>query len=394
MMIEPDEALARVLDLVKPLPAVQVPLAEAAGYILAESIRADRDYPPFDRAMMDGAAVRLADAGRTVEVRGEVAAGDRAALSVVPGTCLNIMTGAPCPEGTEAVVPEEALLRRGALVTLPGEIPHGANIVSRGAECRKDSLTLEEGDTVTALAAGVLASLGRERVRIIAPPEVALIITGKEVVRGDSRPGPAEIRDANGPMLEALVSASGATVSMRLHAEDTPESLARMLERASGSDLVLLSGGVSAGKFDLVPGELERFGAEILFRKVRQKPGKPLLFARRGEQVIFGLPGNPLAVHFCFHRYASAALRKMMGKQPSGSTMKGVLAEAVSGGGQRHWFMPGAARWIDGVWRIRPIAPRSTADLFNAHRANCYVHIPQGESTLLPGTEVQFEISA
>jgi molybdopterin molybdotransferase len=382
-MIDPTSALDLVLENTDLRPGVSLPLSEALGCILAEPVVTDRDYPPFDRAMMDGVAVHAGDAGTTVKVIGEVAAGTRFDRKIEPGTCVNIMTGAPCPENTDTVVKEEALQRSGDEVTLPEKIAVGKNIDRRGSERPAGAEVLDAGDEVTPLAAAVLATVGRTEVKVRAWPRIGLITTGREVVEPGAAPKPHQIRNSNGPMLAAMAARC---MIERFHADDTEAALHESLERAGHCDVVLLTGGVSAGKYDLVPGQVEQYGAKILFHKVLQKPGKPLLFARNDKQLIFGLPGNPLAVHFCYHRYVQAAIRVMTGRPGRIAALEGVLAEAVGNKGKRHTFM--LARAEEG--KVTPCRRVGMADLFTTVKANAYLYLPPGKREWSAGEPVEF----
>jgi molybdenum cofactor synthesis domain-containing protein len=391
-MIHPDEALQLVLQTADKLPPKAVPLVEAHGLKLAEPIPADCDYPPFPRAMMDGYAVRVADAGRRVPVVGEVAAGQSATTPVADGQCLEIMTGAPCPPGTEAVVQTEQARRDGDQVTLPRRITGGQHIAAVGSECPLGRLVLEPGQSVTPLAVAVLASFGRTTVRVIPRPGVSVITTGGELIRPDRDPGPGQIRDSNGPMLVAMARDMGVSAPSHRHAEDRIEAILDAIEAAQ-TEIVLLTGGVSAGKYDLVPEALEEYGAETVFHKVRQKPGKPLLLAKKGAQLIFGLPGNPLAGHFCFHRYVAATIRLMEGKPAVREPVVGRLSGAVWPKASRTFFIAGYAERGDEAdkhWVIHPLPGVSSADVFTSCPANCYVEVPPGNSEYPPGETLRF----
>jgi molybdopterin molybdotransferase len=396
-MIDPQQALALVLQVAARRPPRRVPLAAAAGLMLAQSVRADRDYPPFPRATMDGFAVCTADAGRTVKVVGEVAAGQDVKIEVAPGHCLEIMTGAPCPPGTEAVVKKEETSRDGDWVVLPARISSGENIAPRGSECEAGRLVLESGQTITPLAVAVLASFGLESVEVFPRPSLAIVTTGAELIppgRPPGRPlGPGQIRDSNGPMLRAMAHELGIEQPALLHAEDRLEAILQALDRAAAKDLVLLTGGVSAGKYDLVPDALESHDAECIFHKVAQKPGKPLLLAQKGPQLLFGLPGNPLSCHLAFHRYVAAAIRQMEGKPPLPGPFRGQLTEPVRPRRSRTFYVQARAELLpqqSAAWQIRPLLGASSADMFACHRANCYVEVPPGETPIPAGEVLQF----
>ncbi len=391
-MIDPDEALRLVLEAAAPLAPRDVPLGEACGLRLAQEVRADRDYPAFDRAMMDGYAVRSADGGRSVAVTGEVRAGMVSPVSVVEGRCLEIMTGAPCPAGADAVVPKEHARREGDRVQLPRAIAPGHHIAPQGSECPADRVVLVPGQTVTPLAVAVMASFGLRSVRVVPRPVLGTITTGSELVRADAEPGPAQIRDSNGPMLSAMTVDLGLARPLHLHADDRPEAIVHALGTLSDRDIVLLTGGVSVGNYDLVPDALRSYGAEVLFHKVRQKPGKPLLVARKGRQLVFGLPGNPLATHLCFHRYVTAAAAKMAGSRNVRQLVTGELSGPVSPKPGRTSFVPAVAAFVAGAgrWRVRPTPGLSSADIFGSCRANCYLHVPPGSAAVAAGECLAF----
>jgi molybdopterin molybdotransferase len=400
-MISPDEALRLVLDAATPLPPVALPLADALDLILAEPVASDRDDPPFDRAMMDGYAVRLAGAGRSSLVIGEIAAGSSFASSLDDGQAIEIMTGAPCPPGTEAVVPKEDVRREANRVMLPAAIRPQQNIAPRASVCRAGQTILEPGTAVTPLVIGVLASAGRAQVSAIPRPHIAIVTTGEELVSETDWPGAAQIRDSNGPMLAAMASRLGLAEIHLAHARDTPDDLRAALDAADDADAIVLTGGVSAGKYDIVPGVLAERGARHVFHKVAQKPGKPFLFAVRERptrssfgppQLFFGLPGNPLACHLCFHRYVAAAVRKMTGLPPASPPLAGRLTEPFSVTGPRVLFQLARAERNDGGdWLLTALRGRGSADLINPAAANALIRLdPQAPPT--ESKNISFEL--
>ena len=391
-MIAPDEALRLVLRHASRLPSRTVPLADACGLELAEPVLADRDYPPFPRAMMDGFAVRLADAGGAVRVVGEIAAGQSAPTEVTERRSLEIMTGAPCPPGTEAVVQKEHVRKERDSVLLPGRIMRGQHIAPQGSECHAGELVLRPGQIVTPLAVAVMASFGMQAVRVTPRPPLAIITTGAELIPPGQKPGPSEIRDSNGPMLVAMARDLGLDQVVHDHAEDSLDSIVTVLGKVAETDIILLTGGVSVGNYDLVPQALRVFGAELVFHKVRQKPGKPLLFARKNAQLMFGLPGNPLATHFCFHHYVTPAIRQLDGKTAVADPMFGKLASPVQPKSGRTSFVPahGARDDESGDWKIHPLPGVSSADIFASCNANAYVELPPGQVEIPTGDTLAF----
>ena len=391
-MIAPDEALGLVLKHAPRLPSRTVPLADACGLELAEPVLADRDCPPFPRAMMDGFAVRLTDAGNVVRVVGEIAAGQSASTDVTEGRSLEIMTGAPCPPGTEAVVQKEHVSRNEDDLALPDRIMRGQHIAPQGSECRAGDLVLRPGQTVTPLAVAVMATFGMEAVRVTPRPTLAIITTGAELIPVGQDLGPSQIRDSNGPMFVALARDLRLNRVVHEHAEDSLDSIVAALEKAVANDILLLTGGVSVGNYDLVPQALKVFGAEIVFHKVRQKPGKPLLFACKNAQLIFGLPGNPLASHLCFHRYVVPAIRQLDGKTAVADPVLGKLASPVQPKRGRTYFVAAHGMRDDetGDWKIHPLPGVSSADIFTSCSANAYVEVPPGQVEIPAGEALGF----
>jgi molybdopterin molybdotransferase len=300
----------------RPLPAACVPLEQALGCRLAEIPRADIDLPPADLSVMDGYAVRSADVavGRPVPVVAEVRAEQVPAL-LPPGTAARIFTGATLPPGADAVIPQEQATRHpdGTVELPPAQT--GSFVRRQGELCRAGAALADPPDEVTPQLVALLAAAGAARVRIVPRARVAVLSTGSELVPPDRRPAPGQIRDANGPMLAALARRAGFPVTLVSHAPDKPDALRAALERAlSTADLVLTSGGVSVGDYDLVPQTLRQIGARIIFHGVAIKPGKPTLVARRGSAWVLGLPGNPI----------SALVGWRLLGRPLGQTLSGV----------------------------------------------------------------------
>ena len=391
--VAPHEATQLVLQAAAVCPPVRVPLADAHGRVLAEAILADCDYPPFDRAMMDGYAVAENAAGRQLAVVGLAAAGRPAARGPALDGCIEIMTGSACPPGTDAVVQKEHVRMEGARVVMPQRIAPGQHISRRGSECRRGELVLHPGQRLDALGIAALSTFGVNAVLVVRQPRLTIIATGGELVKSGQTPVAGQIRDANGPMLAVLAQTFGQPRPAVLHAADEPASLAAALAAASDSDVVLISGGVSAGRFDLVPAALEQAGTEVIFHKVVQKPGKPLLVARRGAQLFFGLPGNPLACHLCFHRYVAPALRIMRGEKPSSLGGFARLAATVSRDRSRTRFVlatlePATSPAAPPL--ARPLPTVSSADIFHGCGATAYLEIMPGTGDLCAGDVVPF----
>jgi molybdopterin molybdotransferase len=388
-MILPQDAFQSVVAACLRLPAREMGLDEVTGLQLAEDIAADSDFPPFRRATMDGFAVRLADAGKALPIAGEIPAGVEWSESWPEETCLEIMTGAACPPDVEAVVPKEQVRREGDKIVLPVEIAAGANIAPQASECPAGKIVLSAGQTLTPLTVAVAAAVGRTRVRAIPRPSMAIVITGEELSGENEMPQGAKIRDSNGPMLAALARTAGLIAVELVRVRDKQAEIFRALERFAKCDVLVLSGGVSAGKYDLGPRVVQDWGGEAIFHHVMQKPGKPLFFARKEKQLVFGLPGNPLGCHFCFERYVAAALDVLMGKNPRVREFKGTLSAAIRAKGERTHFITAlctSSTAANGVWQAAPLPAVSSADIFSCTKANCFVEVPPGEETWPAGS--------
>ncbi len=399
--VDPDHALQLVLAAAAQLGAAHVGLASALGSVLDESVVADRDYPPFDRAIMDGFAVHLAAAGRELPVVGEVAAGQVASAALPHDTVVAIMTGAPCPAGTEAVVPVEAVIQGSGSVRLPPTITPGQNVAARGSECRTGTEILQPGQEVTPLRLALLATVGRTTVRVRRPPTLAIISTGDELVPVASTPGPAQIRSSNGVMLAAMAELCGLKAVTQFHAGDDLDALQAALETVSDHDMIVFIGGVSVGRHDLVPAAIAAYGGQTVFHRVRQKPGGPMLFATkavgtpgftaRPSQLIFGLPGNPLSAQLGFHRYVRPTIRVSMGLDPRPPASTGRLTDSVTVDGSRSAFRLCRIAPGEMGWQVTPVANRGSADIFAAAAADALARFEPAKEPYLAGSEVRFE---
>lgn len=394
-MIDPRRALEHVLEEVEALDGTSVPLEEAHGHVLAEDIHADRDQPPFDRAMMDGLAVCAGDAGRQVRIVGEIAAGDprEDGPRVRPGTAVSIMTGAPCPPGADTVVPKEQIEVEHGAALLPAAVLPGKHIANRGTECRSGEKVLARGDRISPLASAVLASFGVTRIRVHARPLVEVFVTGDEIVTPEETPTGRQIRDSNGPLLASMLAGIGISDIWVEHIRDRLPDLRRAAEAAAAgpAQVLVFTGGVSAGDYDHVPQALQEAGAQLVFHKVAQKPGKPLLFARFPDKLAFGLPGNPLSCHLNFHRYIAPALRRMMGQPVHPRGGRGRLRRALDAPqGKTRFALVRVHPAEDGTVELEPLRPHGSADIYGAVHAEAFVQVAPG-SVCEAGAMLPFE---
>ena len=390
-LLDPDRALALVIENASGPQPERQRVTDAVGRILLEPVTAVAAQPPFTKSMMDGFAVRCADAGSVVRCVGEAAAGSVTDAPVTTGQVVEIMTGAPCPRGTEAVVKVEDVERLDGGVKLPEVVEPGAHIQTEGMFCRPGDEVLPAGAVVSPLGLATLIAVGVSEVVVAKAPSLTVITTGNELVGLGGPLGPAQIYNSNGPMLQAMARFSGVVDVHTVHADDTRESLHTALRSADASDIVVLTGGVSMGRYDLVPEVLTELGWQQVFHKVRQKPGKPILFSQNDGHLVFGLPGTPLGSHFGFHRYVGAAIRKRLGLKGGRPQHNGRLAERLrSSSGRTLFRLARALREGDG-WHIRPLSWGGSSDLVGPGMANCYLRLEPGEHELKAGTELSFE---
>jgi molybdenum cofactor synthesis domain-containing protein len=390
-MIEPNEALQRVLENTPPPEPINVPIADALGRVLAQDIKADQDYPPYNRAMMDGYAARLTDAGQQTKIIGEVPAEKPCDIELLDGQCVSIMTGGLCPPGAQVVVPIEHTTLMGEQVLLPQELKPNKHIAPRGSECPKDHIVLSTGETISPLAIADLATFGITTVSIYKRPTVAILPTGSELVPPDQTPGPGQIRDSNSSMLAAAIMALGLNPPIMLTAPDSIEALTQTItQQLNAADILILTGGVSAGKYDLVPQVLQNLGAQIIFHKVKQKPEKPILFARRENKLIFALPGNPLSALIGFTRYVSAAIRQFSGQTPTLPDAHGTLTAPIDNRGHQIRFVFAKATPAPDAWQILPLPGQGSADIYATAPANCTITLPP-ETDYPAGANINFQ---
>jgi len=393
-------ARSTVLVHTRPLPPETVPLTPSLlGAVLAEDVASDLDAPPHDKSMMDGYAVRSADlpGGRgELTVIEEVMAGQTPRLAVGEKQATRIMTGAPVPSGADAVVMVERTRTADGRVHIddPGLQP-GRNIVTRGREMRRGDVVLRAGAVLRPQEFGLLAAVGRTTAAVIPSPRVAVLPTGDELVDPAETPGPAQIRNSNGPMLLAQIARAGGRPHPLGVARDRLDSLRPLVAEGLDYDVLLLSGGVSAGKLDLTPGVLQEAGVVAHFHKIEMKPGKPLFFGTRERAdgrppaLVFGLPGNPVSTFVCFELFVRPALRRLRGLPDSDeATVTAVLAEDFAYRTDRPTYHPARLEVGDDGWRVRAVPWFGSADLRGLLEMDALVVLPAGDHRHAAGTRL------
>jgi len=347
-MISVAEAIQIVRQQTQTLETERVELPNALGRVLAQEIVADSDLPPFDRSQMDGYAVQAADttnAPVSLRIVGESAAGKGWHQRMNSGEAVRIMTGAPVPEGADSVQQVELTheLKDGTVVELLSAVEHGKSIVKRGEEIAAGETILRAGVTINAAMMAVLAAFGYAQVEVARRPRVAVAATGSELVSVNEKPGQDQIRDSNNYSISAYAELAGAVVQRLPLTRDEASLLTRQIgEAAANFDVVVTSGGVSMGVYDVTKNALKELGAEIFFERVALRPGKPIVFARLpGGALVFGLPGNPVSVSVTFNLFARTALLAMQGaNEPVLKQESALLARAVRGTMDRESYLP------------------------------------------------------
>ncbi|MEE2706989.1 MAG: gephyrin-like molybdotransferase Glp [Planctomycetota bacterium] len=416
-MLSVEEALEKILAVARQGTTERVHLRDAAGMTLAEDVSSDVDSPPHDKTLVDGYAVQSADfATRVVQEPGhrvelevveEITAGAVPTSRVTSGRAASIMTGAPIPEGADAVVmceETEAIaepgLPHGAVLFHNHQVRPGQNIMNRAASMRRGQVVLGSNTLLRPIEIGLLAEVGREHVVVHSRPSVAVMPTGNELVEPGIEPGPGRIRNSNGPMLAACGRRAGAAVVDLGIGRDDRGQLEQLARRGLEYDVLLICGGVSAGVLDLVPEVLTAIGVEQVFHKINMRPGKPLWFGlapRAGasdrETLVFGLPGNPVSSFVCFELFVARAIAKLVGRSESQSPrLRAALGQPHQHRGPRPTYHPALVRWLDGAAIVEPLAWRGSSDLRSLTDANALVIFPGEDRQYDAGDLVDCEL--
>ncbi len=395
-MLTPAQAETLIEQHLVCLPIESLPLTQAAGAVLRENIYAERDQPPFDRVAMDGIAITAAGAASNLgrlRVCATQAAGDPPRTLSDPGTCIEIMTGAILPAGCDAVVPVEQVTRSGEFAEIGRKaVTPWQNVHRRGSDCQQGSLLLAAGTRLSAPEVAIAAGAGMARLRVSAQPMIVVISTGNELVEPGDPIEPHQVRRSN---------AYGITASLRQHGfgrvtddhvrDDEAELTARLSFHLRTHDVLILSGGVSMGKLDLVPKVLEKLGVSLVFHHVAQRPGKPMWFGvSKSGPAVFALPGNPVSTLVCLARYVLPALRAAMG-QASGEAPRIALTAPVEVRTPLAFYMPVKLRSDDwGRTSAEPCPTNGSGDFTALAGTDGFVELPPGPNTYPKGFVARF----
>jgi molybdopterin molybdotransferase len=399
-MLTYEQARQTVIDQIAkkkgPRTTTVVSIWDALGHVLAQQVKTDREYPPFDRSTRDGYAVRAGDASQGVELRciGEIKAGDTVTAPLARWTCVQIMTGAAVPPCADAVVMIEHVQRQGDNVRFDRDTRAGQNIVPRGSEAKSGEVVLSAGTRLGYAEVALAAQVGQTEVLCAAKPRVAILSTGDEVVLVDQKPGPFQIRNSNSVSLSAQTKLAGGEPVLLGNAADRPDVLRAKIERGLRDDVLVMSGGVSMGKYDLVETVLKDLGAEFFFDAVAIRPGRPAVFSRCRDTFIFGLPGNPVSTMVTFELFVTPAIDLLNGAEarplPLVQAQLGVALKEKPG--LTH-FLPARVEWPRvesqrATPEVKPLAWQGSGDVAALAKANCFLVIPADREEISAGETV------
>src|SRR5688500_2641859 len=386
-----DDALARVLAQARPLAAETVPVASAAGRVLAEDVAARVDLPPFASSAMDGFAVRAADLPGRLPIVLRIAAGVPADRPLAPGEAMEISTGGAVPEGADAIVPVEVVVETDNNIDVADAVRPGAHVRPAGGDVRAGELLLEAGSVLGAAQIGALAAAGVADVRCSRRPSVVVLSTGAELRAPGDELGPGQIHESNGPMLAAAFEAAGAIVERIGPIADDEGVHREALGRGLAADVLVSSGGVSVGPHDLVRRILAELGVEEDFWGVAVRPGKPLAFGTRGATLVFGLPGNPVSSLVAVELFVRPALLALQGAaRPGPRYESGRLASALARNAARDELVRARTGFETGETVLEPLTGQESHMIARAAAADALVLVPSGEGELSAGERVRY----
>ena len=364
-------------------------LREPSGRILAEQVAADRNYPPFNRSIRDGFAVRASDVaqpGARLRLIGESRAGVAFEGAVGAGECVRILTGAAVPKGASAVIMQEYARDEGEFVVFEQAAKLGQHYVHAGAEARVGEVVIPRGTRLSYAELAMAAEVGRVSLVVNRRPRVAILSTGDEVVEVDKTPGPFQIRNSNTISLSAQIALAGGEPVPLLNAKDDLADLREKIEEGLAADMLLLSGGVSVGKYDLVERALRELCAEFFFDSVALRPGKPAVFGWCKGKPVFGLPGNPVSTMVTFELFAVPGIELLSGYQPQPLPFfRAKLGHAINEKAGVAHYLPARVGWPNGEPRVELMLWEGSGDIGAVVRGNCFVKVDQSRLNIEAG---------
>ena len=399
-MIQVQEALDKILTKIQFKGVEKVSLDQALGRVLTEDVVSRINNPPLDNSAMDGYAVIAKDIQSAtpenpvkLEMVEEIAAGYTAKGTLKPGQTMRIMTGAPIPPGADAVLMQEDTQKDGDSILCLDRADVEENIRRAGEDIKIGESVLKKGTTLSPAHIGMLAVIGRSQIAVGQRPTVAILSTGDEILELDETPEGPQIFNSNGHMLAAQIKSAGGIPVYLGIAKDTEEDLMEKFAWALKADIVVSSGGVSVGDYDLVKSTLQKMGQEMLFWKVAMKPGKPLAFGRIGKTPIFGLPGNPVSSFVSFEQFVRPSLRKVLGcSDLSHKTVQAKLTRTINKKPGRLHFLSSIVSWADGEYTVTPAGEQGSGILKSAANANGLLIFPLEAEEIKQGQEVAVQL--
>ena len=371
-----------------PRATANISVWDALGFVLADEIKTDREYPPFHRSTRDGYAVRASEAspGATLRCATEIKAGDTVAQPLAPGTCVQIMTGAAVPEGADAVVMIEHTSRDGDSVRFDRAAQPGQNIVPCGSEAKRGETILSPGTRLGYAELALAAQVGATQLRCASKPRVAILSTGDEVVSVDQQPGPFQIRNSNSVSLAAQVRLAGGEPLLLGNAADRIDDLREKITTGLREDVLVLSGGVSMGKYDLVETVLKDLGTEFYFDAVAIRPGRPAVFGKCRDTFVFGLPGNPVSTMVTFELFVVPAIDLLSGAPARNlAFVEAHLAAALNEKPGLAHFLPARVDWRGTIPEVKALRWQGSGDIAALARANCFLVVAADRSQVQIG---------
>jgi len=394
-MLTFEQARAKVIEQVGklrgPRACASVSVWDALGLVLAQEVKTDREYPPFDRSTRDGYAVRAVEVAPGTELQcvGEIKAGDVVTKTLAVGTCVQIMTGAAVPPGADAVVMIEHTQRGGDVVRFERAAREGQNIVRRGTEASAGQTVLSSGMRLGFAELAMAAQVGAAQLQCAKRPRVAILSTGDEVVSLDQQPGEFQIRNSNSVSLAAQVRIAGGDPVPLGNAADRVEDLGEKIERGLKEDALVLSGGVSMGKYDLVESVLKALGAEFFFDGVAIRPGKPAVFAICQGKPVFGLPGNPVSTMVTFELFVAPAIDILSGADARPLPLvEARLGEGLNEKPGLAHFLPARIEWRAAAAEVKALKWQGSGDITALRNANCFLVVPANREKIEVGEPV------
>ena len=399
-MIQVQEALDKILSQIQFKGVEKVPLDQALGRVLTEDVVSRINNPPLDNSAMDGYALIAGDIQSAtpenpvkLEMVEEIAAGYTAKGTLKPGQTMRIMTGAPIPPGADAVLMQEDTQKDGDSILCLDRADVEENIRRAGEDIKIGESVLKKGTTLSPAHIGMLAVIGRSQIAVSQRPTVSILSTGDEILELDETPQGPQIFNSNGHMLAAQIKSAGGIPVYLGIAKDTEKDLMEKFKWALTADIVVSSGGVSVGDYDLVKSSLQKMGQDMLFWKVAMKPGKPLAFGRIGKTPIFGLPGNPVSSFVSFEQFVRPSLRKVLGcSDLSHKTVQAKLTRTINKKPGRLHFLSSIVSWADGEYTVTPAGEQGSGILKSAANANGLLIFPLEAEEIKQGQEVAVKL--